>query len=519
MPSQFKPSSLTAAWCLIGVWVLCHGALKFFMPAALDMDSAEQVYFAQSWQMGYGTRQPPLYTWLLLAFKPEGASWPLVLELARYACLLLWLGGVQMLARVCGAHAAVQARTLLLHLGLMLVMWRVHDSLTHTVLAACLTVWASVALVRALERPAWWLLVGLLGALACLAKLNGAVWCAASFVAAWAVILLGKTGQSDGPSGRDASPSPMAHLGWMLAALLVFAAVMAPYGQWWLSRPSSAEMARRVVLSDDGLPFWWPVVEVALGSLEYTLLGPFLIALVAWRLRPQVANGLATPGMRWLQWQTAVALVLLVAMLIGMQGSHFTPRWVWPVAPGLTVWLCVWALQRIDARTDGRGHKAAQVLCTLLPLLAILLTAVRVWEPAHNAKRCTNCWTDRPAQALSVALHAQHGPGPLRIITGDDHLGGILFQADSRDKAWTSHSTDLPPPQGFAASGSMPCVAAWLDMDQAKPAPAKLRAVVGQDAAMDAPHAVSMPVARAPQRHFWLSSVALPAAVCDRAPR
>jgi len=104
------------------------------------------------------------------------------------------------------------------------------------------------------------------------------------------------------------------------------------------------------------------------------------------------------------------------------------------------------------------------------------------------------------------------------MISGHDPRGGILFQADSRDKVCTSHSTDLPPPRGFADSGSMPCVAAWLDMDQAKPAPAKLRGVVGQDAAMDVPHAVSMPVARAPQRHFWLSSVALPAAVCDRAP-
>ena len=503
-------------------WLLAYALVKIAVPGGLDLDSAEQVYFAQSWQMGYGTRQPPLYTWLLLALKPADASWALTLELARYACLALWLWGVQMLARVCGASAAVQARTVLLHLGLMLAMWRVHDSLTHTVLAACVTAWGSVAVVLALRRPAWWLPVGMLGALACLAKLNGALWCASSFVAAWMLILgAGRSGRdalAGGPTDQPAA-SAKAHLLWMLAGLLAFLALLAPYALWWLSRPSgSVELARRIVVSDEGLPAWWPIVEVALGTVEYTLLGPFLIAVVAWRLRRHALGGVRpSMGLRWILLQTALALVLLVAMLMAAKGSHFTPRWVWPVAPGITVWLCVWALQILDAQPDGRGRKAMTCLCTLLPAVAILLAAVRVWEPRHNAARCSNCWTDRPAQALSEAVHRQHGTGPLRIITGDDHLAGILVQAAGGDKVWTSSSRDLPPPQGFARAG-LPCVAVWLDVGQAKPAPASLRRIVGEGVALEGATTASLPMARAPQRRFWLQTRALPAAVCDRAP-
>lgn len=498
------------------VWVLGYAALKIFVPTGLDLDSAEQVYFAQSWQMGYGTRQPPLYTWLILALKPDGASWVATLEVARYACLILWLWGVQTLAKVCGANAAVQARTLLLHLGLMLVMWRVHDSLTHTVLAACITIWGSVTVVKALNRPVWWLLVGALAAVACLAKLNGALWCASSFLAAW-VIILGRDDASI--SARDFKRRMRAHLLWMLAALLVFVALLAPYAQWWVSRPSgSVDLARRIVVSDDGMPLWWPVVEVALGSLEYTLLGPLLVAVLAWRLRRHLPAHRASPGMCWLAWQTVLALLLLAVMLMAMKGSHFTPRWVWPVAPGVTVWLCVWALRIIDAHPGVHGRKGVAMLCTALPVLAIALTAVRIWEPHHNARRCTNCWTDRPAQALSAELHRAHGPEALRVITGDDHMAGILVQASGADKAWTSSSRDLPPPQGFAVA-NMTCVAAWLDMDRARPAPDALRRTVGAGIDLDQATAVSLPMARAPTRRFWLQSLALPPSVCARAPR
>ncbi len=59
MPEFLKKPALRHAWAAVALWVLVYGALKLFSLDGLDIDSAEQVYFAQSWQMGYGTRGGP----------------------------------------------------------------------------------------------------------------------------------------------------------------------------------------------------------------------------------------------------------------------------------------------------------------------------------------------------------------------------------------------------------------------------------------------------------------------------
>ncbi|TAK99156.1 MAG: hypothetical protein EPO09_01560 [Aquabacterium sp.] len=515
MPDFIKKPTLLSAWVAVGLWVLAYGLLKVFSLDGLDIDGAEQVYFAQSWQMGYGTRQPPLYTWLLLWLKPQQAAWAGVLEFSRYVCLLVWLAGVQALAKVCGADRSVQARVILAHLGLLLVMWRVHDSLTHTVLAAGVSVWASVVLIKALHKPAYWLLVGGLAAVACLSKLNAALWCVSSLLSAWIVILTMPSNRpSQEPAARD-------HLIWMSLGLMVFVVAIAPYAHWWLTQPSgSVALARRIVISDDHQPLWRPLTRVLAGSLEYLLLTPLLLFALTSRIRSNTGRtgAAASIGSRWLLWQTGVGLVILSLVLVAMKASHFTPRWLWPVVPGLTVWMCVRSFQSLDVQADGGSpawRARASVLVWCLVLVSIGMAAVRLSVPRANAQRCTNCWTDRPAQLMSSDLHARYGQQALRIITGDDHLAGILSQVDERDSTWTASSVDLPPPADFVHDRS-PCVASWVSMDNPSELPDGLRHLVGD--AWGAPVAqASWPMRLAAHRRIWLSSMALPVGVCDKA--
>lgn len=515
MPDFIKKPSLLSAWVAVGLWVLAYGLLKVFSLDGLDIDSAEQVYFAQSWQMGYGTRQPPLYTWLLLWLKPPQVAWVGVLEFSRYLCLVVWLVGVQALAKVLGADRSVQARVILAHLGLLLVMWRVHDSLTHTVLAAGVSVWASVALIKALRKPAYWLLVGGLAAVACLSKLNAALWCVSSLLSAWIVILtIPSNQQAQAPAARD-------HLIWMSLGLMVFVVAIAPYAHWWLTQPSgSVALARRIVISDDHQPLWRPLTRVLAGSLEYLLLTPLLLFALTSRMRSNAGRTgeAASIGSRWLLWQTGVGLVILSLALMAMKASHFTPRWLWPVVPGLTVWMCVRSFQALDAHADGGAvawRERASMLIWFLVLASIGVAAARLWVPRVNAQRCTNCWTDRPAQLMSSDLHARYGQQALRIITGDDHLAGILSQVDERDSTWTASSVDLPPPADFVHDHS-PCVASWVSMDQPSELPDGLQHLVGEVWGTPVAQA-SWPMRLAPQRRIWLSSMALPASVCDKA--
>ncbi len=519
MPEFFKRPTLLSAWAAVAVWVLAYGLIKVINPDGLDIDSAEQVYFAQSWQMGYGTRQPPLYTWLLLSFKPAQVSWVLALEFGRYLCLLIWLGGVQALARACGANRSVQAKVLLAHLGLLLAMWRVHDSLTHTVLAAGITVWASVVVARALSRPAWWPMVGLIAAVACLSKLNAALWCVSSLLSAW-IVILWPSQQVEAAADGAGHASARTHLLWMLLALLVFGLTIAPYAHWWLTQPSgSVSLARRVVVSDAHLPMWRPVLRVVLGALEYLLLAPLLLALLAWRVRSSADQGSAMRAHvgRWLGWQTVCGLSILIVIMVGMRASHFTPRWLWPVIPGTTVWMCVKAWQILDGDERLAIWRARAVSLTwALVAVTIGASALRWWVPDINAQRCKSCWTDRPAEQVSADLHQRYGSQPLRIITGDDHLAGILAQVNERDSTWTANSVDLPPPSDFVQERG-PCVAAWITMDQVQAMPDGLRGLVGEAAAAQPVAQTALPMARAPQRTMWLLSMPLPEGVCDKA--
>lgn len=524
MPDFFKRPTLLSAWVAAAVWVLAYGLIKVINPDGLDIDSAEQVYFAQSWQLGYGTRQPPLYTWLLLLLKPAQVSWVVALEFGRYLCLLIWLGGVQALARACGANRSVQAKVLLAHLGLLLAMWRVHDSLTHTVLAAGITMWASVAVARALSRPNWWPLVGLLAAVACLSKLNAALWCVSSLVSAWIVIL--RPSQGGQAANDGAGPvSARTHLLWMALALLVFCLAIAPYAHWWLTQPSgSVALARRVVVSDAQLPLWTPVLSVVVGSLEYLLLAPLLLALLlallAWRVQSPAGQGRTMPANvgRWLGWQTVCGLSILIVILVAMRASHFTPRWLWPVIPGATVWMCVKAWQILDGDEERLAIWRGRAVSLTWALVAVTIgaSALRWWVPDINAQRCKSCWTDRPAEQISADLHQRYGSQPLRIVTGDDHLAGILAQVNERDSTWTSNSVDLPPPADFVRD-RWPCVAAWISVDQVQAMPDGLHGLVGEAAAGMPVAQTRLPMARAPQRTMWLLSMPLPESVCDKA--
>lgn len=515
MPEFWAQRPLWGAWALIAVWVLAHAVLKFVQDSGMDIDSAEQVYFAQSWQLGYGTRQPPLYTWLLLAFKPAFLNWEATLEGARYLVLLAWLGGLQALARVCGATPRVQARVLLAHLGLMLVMWRVHDSLTHTVLAAALTLWGSVAVVKALQWPLWWPVVGVLAGLACLAKLNAALWCVASLLSACGVLWQqARTGPTLATSRRALVP----HLLCLLLALALCMALLWPFMQWWLAqRDGSVALARRIVASNEALAWWRPLAEVAAGTLEYLLLTPLLLAGMAWHVRGQGGALRSVPlAGRWIRWQAIAGLVLLVCVITGMKGSHFTPRWLWPVVPGLTVWLSMRALERAELLSSRRWHRAFDLVLWGGVVLALLASQLRWWQPVQNAQHCRNCWTDRPGELLSHDLHARYGPR-LRVVTGDDHLAGLLAHVNPLDRTWTAVSPDLPAPADFASTAA-PCVGAWLDMDSPRAPPPELQALMAGHQASPVAQ-TAWPLDLAPQRHLYLRSQLLSAQACEQARR
>ena len=198
------------------------------------------------------------------------------------------------------------------------------------------------------------------------------------------------------------------------------------------------------------------------------------------------------------------------------QGSTFKARWLWPVVPGLSVAVVMWAVRVLDSSCSPAWRKGAMVLAWGMPVLAIVVSGLRWSEPTINARRCNECWTDRPANAMAAELHARHGPA-LRVLAGDTHLAGILAAASPRILAWAMPQAQLPPPVGFATA-TTPCIAVWSHVDRAGPAPMPLQELIMRHALPIAVSgARSWPFRHAFHRLSWLQTQPLDGTACARA--
>lgn len=507
---------LWLAWLMVVGWVSAYAMLSLQGLQGLDIDSAEQVYFAQTWQVGYGVRQPPLYTWLLIALKPDSWSWPVTLEVMRYSLLVGWLGGMQALAGACGASRRTQALVLMAHLGFSLALWRVHDSLTHTVLAAVLVTWGAAAVALALHQPRWWWLAGVLAGLACLAKFSAALWWASSVGAAWWMSRPQGSGGWRPWCRHTVLPS--------LWATGLAALVASVYLRWWFSQRAveqagASGAVHQLVAGQEATRSWWVALDLACGVIEYALLGPLLLLFIgvwcAWRQQTLVGGHRLTPAARWLACQSAVALLATLCVLLIVQGAAFKSRWLWPVVPGLGVWMVLWAV-RVTRDAPAGWSRALNAVAMSCGLLAIGAAALRWWEPELNAARCRDCWTDRPALEMARALHRAEG-AELRVITHDAHLGGILAAVSPRLRTWAMPGSPWPAPVGFDRQET-PCLLAWVNMDRPQPPQPALAAWREPYTLAGSPlHRMSWPLRHAPQRQIWLQFQRLDSKACEQA--
>ena len=362
----------------MAAWFLVHLAAKVAVPQALDIDAAEQAYFAQALHMGYGVRQPPLYTWMVWALAQTGLPMALVLEGLRYAVLAAWFSGVWALLRQLDWSPAARGWAWVAHLGLAVVMWTAHDSLTHTALAAVLTVWAAAQLMAHWARPSAGraACVGLLGGLAVLSKFNAALW----LVSALGATLL--------------VPQARSRLAWRhaLAGVAAAALVVLPYAGWWLSQPvSAAQLARQITVvqpapttaesaaqpasaadgdDDPGDAVTETLGELLEGALFNVILAGLLVALVAGR-----AAWSATVRdwrWRWLAVQAGVALGITGGLLMASDAEVFKGRWLWPVMP-LAALVLLWPLAHLlQARQPHGGGGAPRRVVMQVDLLVQL---------------------------------------------------------------------------------------------------------------------------------------------------
>lgn len=434
------------AWALVAAFIGLQVLIKILAPDGLDLDSSEQAYFAQRLLMGYGTRQPPLYTWVLWVAEQGPLPMEVLLETMRFAVIGAWFLAVGWVVRLCTPSRLALAAVLVAHMSLGFVMWRVFDSLTHTMLAVLLVTLAGGALLR------WWLSMslgwaitaGVLGGLACLAKFNAGLWWGCALASAWLL-----------PEMRARMLERRSLLQWV-AALAAFGVVLLPYALWWVSQHLAASgLASQIVVPRAGQSFFKPALDMLAGIVEYLALGVWVLLLTAVigrrDGRPHVDRGvLADWRWRWMALQSVLVLGVTGALLLATHASAFKGRWLWPVAP-LLPFAVLWpVLER------PRLPRRVAVATVVLAVIAMVVVGLRFFEPRVRAPKCENCWSLRPAGEMAGALKARYGEGTL-YLTGEKHLAGMLISEGL--PAYVVEIVRLPPPD----LRPQRCVVVWAN--------------------------------------------------------
>lgn len=174
-------------YCLIQIVVMTLSS--HVMGTGVGVDDAEQLMATRFLAAGYGSSQPPLYTWLgILTASLVGTS-ILALKIVKYT--LLAAGLVACFAAVRRAGYSNRAATAAMF-GLLLfpqIVWEMQHALTHSVAVFCFSALLVLALVEVQKRrsTAAYVLLGLATAAAMLSKYNIVIFLAASFLAALSI--------------------------------------------------------------------------------------------------------------------------------------------------------------------------------------------------------------------------------------------------------------------------------------------------------------------------------------------
>lgn len=160
--------------------------MRSFLFPGTDADDAEQLISAQGWALGYGVRNPPLFTWIVaLSQQVFGVSIAAVVSV-KFSLLAISIALLHHAARIVLEDDRLAALAALSPLAIYYVSWDSTFHYTHSVLLAASLCFTFVALLR-LERRSdlsYYIMFGLAIGIGLLSKYNYALFLAALIPAA-----------------------------------------------------------------------------------------------------------------------------------------------------------------------------------------------------------------------------------------------------------------------------------------------------------------------------------------------
>jgi 4-amino-4-deoxy-L-arabinose transferase-like glycosyltransferase len=301
-------------------YFLLQIAIRVAQGGSVEMDEAEQIFYAQHFRLGYDN-QPPLYTWVQAAvFQAVGVNHFGLALIKNVFMFILYLSVFQAARPLLGTLGAWAVGASLLMV--IPLSWEAQIDRTHSILATAVAAAALRAYYALLRQPTKWrrALLGLLFALGMQSKYNFIIFIAGLAAASLMV--------------REHRATIWSRDCWITVA--VAALCLLPHATWFFLQFDTATAETLRKMRDQGSPTSYSF-NLLNGYKNFFLsiasfITPLWIPLAfAWRARKYPAPVARSADARFFFWLYTAGLACIAALVLTGGLVHIKSRWLQPL--------------------------------------------------------------------------------------------------------------------------------------------------------------------------------------------
>ena len=378
---------------LIAVITLGQFIIRGLLYPAESNDGAEQLLFSQVLLLGYDVVNPPLYTWLVIAFQNLFGVKNVIVSLIKFLAYGLSFHFLYVLACHTIKDKRLAVLAALSPLWLYYMAWDAILSYTHTVLATLLVLASLVAFLRLRDKGDWisYLVFGVVLGLGFISKYTFAIAALAIFV-----------------SGLICRPYRAILLRpLMLFALAVAALIVAPHTYWLIENVgqiSGAVASKFEIRAIEGSFFANHLA--GLNSAASSLIGfisPLWLILLAvfwFPLRKRLTQvATLSPPAKLLITYIFVVITLLFAFVVIFGVTKVRPHYMFVLLP-FPIAFFAWLKPSLD-----QSHSPQIYGVTLISIALLLLGGMAV-KYVTEPTRCNRCQLLLPYEGIAKKIRA-----------------------------------------------------------------------------------------------------------------
>lgn len=429
---------------LLALYFIVNIVVRLSLPASLELDEAEQIFYSQWLALGYGP-QPPLYNWLQTAVFTLTGRTVFGLSLLKNGLLFSTYLFYWLAARRVLKDEGLRIVAVLSLLTLPQVSFMAEQDLAHTVALIAATALFLYAFFRIVDRgdAAGYLLAGISIGLGFLAKYNFALLPAAALVAVLPEREL-----------RDRV------FNWRLAlAVAVAVAIVLPHLLWLWDNLDLATTQTLGKMTDHRearigvIPALEGLASLAVAIVAFSALTLVIFVAIYRSAARRVLTARSTP-IRIVERMLVLLLAALALIIIATGTTTVRERWLDPFLLVLPLYLCM----KIEAAGTDQAVKRKGLIA--IPLAIMVLVPASIFLRVATAS-LTGDYTrvNIPSDRFVKAEVSDRDIVPALVVAADRHLAGNIGLSLPGVPVMTTQFPDFVLP--FSASDTRPILLAW----------------------------------------------------------